>query len=118
MRFDPQPEGGYGVEAAGARTAIDVLSEPLSRPRYGFVSDYSPGRETAGVCEGVRRLHLNAVQFYDWMYRHASLLPPQEDFEDSLGRRLSLDTVRRLAAAVAGGRLAAARLRGGVRRRP
>lgn len=100
VRFDPQPEGGYGVEAIGARTAVDVLSEPLSRPRYGFVSDYAPGRETAGVCDGVRRLHLNAVQFYDWMYRHANLLPPQEDFEDSLGRRLSLDTVRRLAADV------------------
>jgi dextranase len=100
VRFDPQPEGGYGVEGAGVRTAVDVLSEPLSRPRYGFVSDYSPGREVAGVSDAVRRLHLNAVQFYDWMYRHASLLPPQNEFEDPLGRRLSLDTVRRLAAAV------------------
>lgn len=97
-RFAPRPEGGYGVEAAGARTAVDVLADPLQRPRYGFVSNYAEGRTTVGAVDQVRRLHLNAVQFYDWMYRHATLLPPQDTFEDALGRRLSLDTVRRLAS--------------------
>lgn len=99
-RFPAQPEGGYGVEADGARTAVDVLADPLTRPRYGFVAGYGAGRETRGVADNVRRLHLNAVQFYDWMYRHAELLPPQDAFEDALGRRLSLDTVRRLVQAV------------------
>jgi dextranase len=99
-RFPPQPEGGYGVEGAGATTAVDVLADPLTRPRYGFVSHYEPGRDPAGVAELARRLHLNAVQFYDWMYRHAQLLPPQDEYEDALGQQLSLSTVRRLAAAV------------------
>ena len=98
--FPPQPEGGYGVEGGGATSAVDVLADPLSRARYGFVSDYTAGRGADGVAENVRRLHLNAVQFYDWMYRHADLLPPQDDFVDALGRELSLDSVRRLAAAV------------------
>ncbi len=66
------------------------------RARYGFVSDYSAGRDVAGVVENVRRLHLNAIQFYDWMYRHARLLPPQDEFVDSMGRLLSLVTVREL----------------------
>jgi dextranase len=48
----------------------------------------------------VRRLHLSAVQFYDWMYRHANLVPPTDVFEDALGQTVSLDTSRRLAAAV------------------
>ena len=74
--FSRQPEGGYGVECDGARTAVDVLADPLSRARYGFVSDYAAGRDVHGVAENVRRLHLNAIQFYDWMYRHAELLPP------------------------------------------
>ncbi len=99
-RFPPQPEGGYGVEAAGEAAALDVLADPLSRPRYGFVSHYEPGRETGGVAELVRRLHLNAVQFYDWMYRHARLLPPQDEFEDALGQPVSLATVRELGDAV------------------
>jgi len=118
-RFGALSEGGYGVEAladgeaAGeavpARTALDVLEDPLSRPRYSFVSDYAPGRDTAGVIDLVRRLHLNAVQFYDWMYRHATLLPPDgaaagpdETFTDALGREISLATVRRLVDAVHG----------------
>ena len=98
VRFSPQPEGGYGVEGFGERTALDVLADPLSRARYGFVSDFSRDREVAGVLDNMRRLHLNAVQFYDWMYRHARLLPPADDFVDSLGRALSLATVKRLVA--------------------
>lgn len=98
--FPPQPEGGYGVEAGGETSALDVLADPLSRPRYGFVSHYAPGRDTAGVAEQIRRLHLNAVQFYDWMYRHAQLLPPQDEFADALGQPISLATVRKLAEAV------------------
>ncbi len=100
VRFAAQPEGGYGVEGGGATTALDVLADPLSRARYGFVARYDAGRETAGVIDNVRRLHLNAVQFYDWMYRHADLVPPQDDFEDALGQTISLDTVRRLAVAI------------------
>jgi dextranase len=101
-RFPPQPEGGYGVHADGECAALDVLGDPLSRPRYGFVSHYEPGRETAGVAELVRRLHLNAMQFYDWMYRHAKLLSPQDEFEDALGQPVSLATVRRLVDAAKG----------------
>ncbi len=95
-RFQPQGEGGYGVEAGAARTALDVLVDPLARARYGFVSDYGAGRDVAGVVDNVRRLHLNAIQFYDWMYRHARLLPPQDEFVDAMGRSISLPTVRKL----------------------
>jgi dextranase len=96
------PEGGYLVEARKgqdvvARTAVDVRSDPLTRPRYGFVADFAPGRDIRGVVENARRLHLNVVQFYDWMFRHASLVPPEDEFDDPLGRRLSLATVRSLA---------------------
>jgi dextranase len=100
VSFPPQPEGGYGVDADGASTALDVLADPLRRPRYGFVSHYESDRTADGVVENIRRFHLNAVQFYDWMYRHAKLMPPSDEFEDALGQRVSLGTVRRLVAAV------------------
>ena len=93
--------GGYGVEGGGATSAFDVLRHPLERLRYGFVSHYEPGRDVQEVRDNVRRFHLNAVQFYDWMYRHARLVPPQDDFEDALGQCVSLATVRTLASAVA-----------------
>ena len=101
-RFPPQAEGGYGIEAGEATGALGVLADPLARPRYGFVSRYEPGRDARGVADQVRRLHLNAIQFYDWMYRHARLLPPQDEFADALGRRVSLATVRSLVDAVRG----------------
>ena len=100
VRFGRLPEGGYGVEGGGARTALDVLSDPLRRLRYGFVSSYPTGRDPSAVADNVRRLHLNAVLFYDWMYRHAELLPPRDEFADALGRHVSLPTVQALAAAV------------------
>ena len=93
--------GGYGIETDdGASSALDVLIHPAERLRYGFVSSYEDGRDPTGVADNVRRLHLNAVQFYDWMYRHACLLPPEDEFEDTLGRAVSLATVRRLVQAV------------------
>jgi dextranase len=103
VELPPQPEGGYGIElglGSGARWngALDVLADPLRRPRYGFVSRFDAGRDPGPVVEHARRFHLNVVQFYDWMYRHASLLPPRPRFRDALGRELSLTTVRRLAA--------------------
>jgi dextranase len=99
--FSAQPEGGYGVQCGEVSGALDVLASPLRRLRYGFVSHYEAGRSADGVAENVRRFHLNAVQFYDWMYRHADLVPSQDQYEDALGQRLSLATVRSLIAAVA-----------------
>ncbi len=98
-------EGSYAVrltaaDGSTAASAFDVTVDPLARPRYGFVTDFLPGREEGDeVADSLRAFHLNAVQFYDWMYRHASLLPPSQDFVDALDRSMSLATVRRLVNA-------------------
>ena len=91
-------EGSFAVRLASAdgstaTTAFDVSANALARPRYGFVTDFLPGRVDGDeVADSLRAFHLNAVQFYDWMYRHASLLPPSDDFVDALDRSLSLTT--------------------------
>jgi dextranase len=97
--------GGYGVElrtpdGRSATTALDVLEHPFQRLRYGFASDFAPGRDPGAAVRTARRLHLNATQLYDWMYRHARLLPPADTFADALGRELSLFSVRDLARAL------------------
>jgi dextranase len=79
-----------------ATTATDVLRSWKDDPRYGFLSDFAP--DDKGIEDRVAttaRFHLNCLQFYDWMFRHYRLLPPQERFTDALGRSLSLKTVRR-----------------------
>jgi len=95
---------GYGVELellddAGRRqdaatTAFDVLPAWTTFPRYGFLTDFTPGRgDIAAAVESLARFHLNGLQFYDWHYRHDHLLPPEPEYTDPLGRRLSLAVV-------------------------
>ena len=99
------PVGSYAVSLrlreAVATTAFDVVNDADAHPRYGFVTDFRPGRQvTPEVIDSMRAFHLTHVQFYDWMYRHAELLPPTDEFTDTLGRTLSLQVVRDFVAAV------------------
>jgi dextranase len=98
--------GGYGAELAcggrTARTAFEVLAEGGRRLRYGFVTDYRPGRDPAAVADNIRRLHLTDIQFYDWAYRHADLLGGGEGYLDALDQPISLATVRALIEAAHG----------------
>jgi dextranase len=77
-------------------TAFDVLPDWTAFPRYGFLTDFTTGREDIkSTLEELARFHINGLQFYDWQYRHDQLLPPTDDYIDPLGRRLSLQTVRK-----------------------
>ena len=104
--WKPQEDsGGYGVKVEllnkarqvldTAVSAFDILDSWTSFPRYGFLSDFTPGRsEIKKDIESLAMFHVNGLQFYDWQYRHDCLLPPTEEFIDPLGRELSLATVR------------------------
>ncbi len=103
----PLAEGSYAVlvqaGSFSAATAFDVLTDPRSRPRYGYLADFGPDRrDDEAVADSLRDHHITVVQLYDWMYRHADLVPPADDFLDALGRPLSLATVRRLVETVRG----------------
>ncbi|HEY3991708.1 MAG TPA: glycoside hydrolase family 66 protein, partial [Ktedonobacteraceae bacterium] len=101
---------GYGVDLTlydeddqpwvRKSTALDVLENWTQAPRYGFLSDFAPGNHNAEeICACLARYHVNLAQFYDWMWRHYSLMPPEEEFSDALNRRLSLQVVREKVAA-------------------
>src|SRR6266704_2904188 len=50
--------------------AVDVLEHWTQAPRYGFLSDFSPGDQSARTnVAALARYHVNVVQFYDWMWR-------------------------------------------------
>jgi len=90
---------GYGFDAeliindvgeGHASTAFDVVSDWRRATRYGFLSDF--GAEQTGDSEDVKwmsKLHLNLVQFYDWMYRHDDLVSSENDYTDLMGRSVS-----------------------------
>ncbi|MDF2881661.1 MAG: hypothetical protein K0R54_2218 [Clostridiaceae bacterium] len=95
---------GYGVKielyvkdekVQESSTAFDILDSWRYAPRYGFMADFSP--EDFVDKEDLKEMnkyHLNVVQYYDWMYRHDDLIPPEDEFIDPLQRRLSLRTVK------------------------
>lgn len=78
-----------------AETAFDVAAHWNEAPRYGFLSDFSPGEgDDSSDIDFLNRHHINVVQFYDWMYRHDQLVPDSDEFIDPLGRSTSLKVVR------------------------
>jgi dextranase len=98
---------GYGVNLlvrladgkilGAATTGYDVLERWTQSPRYGFLSDFQPGRSDAVETMAIlARYHLNGLQFYDWMYRHEQLLTDHDPYVDLLGRELSYTTVEAL----------------------
>lgn len=94
---------GYGVDitlnmegrALGMlSTAFDVVSSWKKAIRYGFLCDfYEKDEEDTSDVEQMAKFHLNAVQFYDWMYKHEDLVPKTDYFIDPLDRKLSLRAV-------------------------
>ena len=66
-----------GVVRDRRSTAIDVSTDWTKFPRYGFFSDYYEGEQANDSSNKVKALskyHINAAQFYDWMWEHDRLI--------------------------------------------
>ena len=59
-------------------TGIDVSSTAVRFPRYGYISEFTPGERETQQLDGIHTLaqefHLNLFQFYDWFWRHEQLI--------------------------------------------
>ena len=97
---------GYGVDAfinlpkkEGTldlfSSAFDVVASWRMAPRYGFVCDFDT-KDLGDLrdIEFLSKLHINLVQFYDWMYRHDHLVPEERKYKDLLNRPLDFKTIR------------------------
>lgn len=74
--------------------SFDVVSSWRKSPRYGFLSDfYIKDENDSEDVKSLRKLHINLVQFYDWMYKHDELVPPVPEYTDLMGRKVSLKAV-------------------------
>lgn len=92
------PLGAYGItistETWTWEGAFDIVEDHREVTRYGFLADFSPADVDTDDVAWMKDLHLNAVQFYDWMYRHDQLLPPTKQYDDPLGRPMDLQAVK------------------------
>ncbi len=90
--FQPQESllGSFTVISGTDFASADVLRSWIERPRYGFICNFDENSHSADVlCEELTKFSSNAVQLYDWHYRHEKLVSPNETFIDPLGRELS-----------------------------
>ncbi|HWP21949.1 MAG TPA: glycoside hydrolase family 66 protein [Candidatus Cryosericum sp.] len=74
--------------------AADVQGETRAF-RYGFLSDFAPEEADEADVLAMAKHHVNAVQFYDWSFRHDTLVSETKEYADMMGKRNSLFVVRR-----------------------
>ncbi len=76
-------------------TSFETYTDWKIAPRYGFLCDFSNSdKNKKDFLETLLKLHINVVQYYDWMYRHNDLISPTSEFTDLMGRKLNQDVVR------------------------
>ena len=79
-----------------ASTAIDVSTDWSKFPRYGFLSDYGlvSNSYRNSVINNLNRLHINGIQFYDWLYKHHKPYPDNvSSWNDLAGRKIYKSTI-------------------------
>ncbi|MEW9050031.1 MAG: glycoside hydrolase family 66 protein [Neobacillus sp.] len=78
-----------------ATTGVDVSSSWTKFPRYGYMWNFTEGVNVEKRINYLKDHHINAIQYYDWKYRHH--IPVSENldmWDDWSGRLISGDTLR------------------------
>lgn len=74
-------------------TGIDVSSDWTMFPRYGALTRFKPEDKGNSDAETLNKFHINATMFYDAYYRPQNPFP-YDTFDDWVGKKVSLDTIR------------------------
>lgn len=85
--------GSYIITIGGYQGAFSIDENVNDSVLYGFLSDFdqsSSGKEI----ESLSRLHINTVQFYDWMFRHDDLISKEDKYCNPMDRKISLNVIR------------------------
>ncbi|WP_227521928.1 glycoside hydrolase family 66 protein [Bacillus solitudinis] len=73
---------------------VDVSSSWTKFPRYGYVWDFTEDVDAAKRIEKLKDYHINALQYYDWKYRHHKPVADNlEVWDDWSGRKIYGDSV-------------------------
>ncbi len=103
ISLPPLAQGGYGVTARlmhggePVATVTGAANVGGDMVRYGFLCDFLPHDDSDVDC--LAKYHIDHVQYYDWSYRHDTLVAPTEEFTDMMGKRNSLPVIRQKIAA-------------------
>ncbi len=79
---------------------MDVSSDWVKFPRYGYLCDYGEEENTEEKIAQMNRYHINAIEYYDWHALHHEPIPEEVTrqspgvWEDWSGREIYGETVR------------------------
>ena len=97
------PEGGYSIAwndgTNSLSSAFEVLSDPWERLRYGFVAEFSDAVIAENYQNWAKKLHLTAIQFYDWAWKHEIVTTEKTHYDDPLGQEISTTKIKELISA-------------------
>lgn len=103
IELEPLKSSGYGLDIDVYKnkeliqtisTAFDVVKTHKDSPRYGFLSDFGEEDQYDDLdIINMKKLHLNMIQFYDWMYRHDNLVSDEESYKDLMGKKMSKNAI-------------------------
>ena len=79
-----------------ATSAVDVSSDWKRFPRYGYVSHYWWGLDSERTITSLKKYHINALQFYDWKWKHHVPYTPAASWPDIARRETFRATVTAL----------------------
>ncbi|MEW9050032.1 MAG: glycoside hydrolase family 66 protein [Neobacillus sp.] len=81
--------------ADAATVGVDVSSTWTKFPRYGYVWDFKKGVNYEQRINKLKDHHINALQYYDWKYRHHKPVSDNLNvWDDWSGRQIYGDSVR------------------------
>jgi GH15 family glucan-1,4-alpha-glucosidase len=91
------------AEDSFGAAGLDVSSDFTKFPRYGYVADFdeneTQAQSAAKISELSRDFNINAIQFYDWMWRHEVLIKRTDGkidptWDDLFDRTVSWATIQ------------------------
>lgn len=68
--FEIASKDSNGKIIETSSTAVDISSNWLKFPRYGYVTNYNKNVNTKDVINQLKKFHINGIQYYDWQDKH------------------------------------------------
>lgn len=79
----------------GNTVGVDISSTWEKFPRYGYVWDFTKGVDVTTRINKLKDHHINAIQYYDWKYRHHKPIGDNlKVWNDWSGRAIYGDSIR------------------------
>lgn len=85
---------GYNVVST---VGVDVSTKWTKFPRYGYIANYDPDSKTRDMkkeMETFRKYHINAMQFYDWQWKHHRPYCPNATYNGIFNETISAQVVK------------------------